>query len=554
MQKMSVGKRRFSPETAILCGILLVAFLVRLRGITFGLPSLYDPDEPFFIITGLKLLHDGTLNPAWFGHPGTTTVYMLALIELAVLGLGLATGRFASVHAFGEAVYTNPAVVFVPGRLFIVFCGVACVLLTFLLGKRLFDRRVGLTAAAVLALNPLHVTFSQIIRTDVHATVFMLLCALACISIVRRGRMADYLAAGILVGVACATKWPAATICACIVGACAVRCLDHPADRRRQLGYLALAVVAAPLALFVVSPFILLDFHQVVLDLGGEAQPHHLGATGGDFVTNVRWYITHPLRESFGLVGLALAATGVILIGLRNRAALGILVLGALAFLFAVSSQTLIWSRWIVPVLPFVSLFIAAGLWGGIDLLRPGIGRWPARACALLVGCGLLLPMAYAVNAEARERLHDTRAEASAWARAHFPKGSTVLVEYLAIDLAHEGWQFRFPAGDIGCIDALKALKGQIRTSAVGNWRGGRSIIDIGTIDPAKLDACRSDFAIFTHYDRYKAEQAEFGPEVAVYERLMKSGVLLKTFTPEAGKVGGPIVRIVKLDASKPIP
>jgi hypothetical protein len=382
----------------------------------------------------------------------------------------------------------------------------------------------------------------------------MLLCVLFCIGIVRRGRLADYLVAGSLVGVACATKWPAATICACVVGACVVRCLEHPADRRRQVGYLALAVVAAPLALFVVSPFILLDFHQVVLDLGGEAQSHHLGATGGAFVTNVQWYITHPLRESFGWAGLLLAAGGMVLIGLRNRAALGILVLSALAFLFAVSSQTLIWPRWIVPILPFVALFIAVGLWGGIDLLRPRIGRWPARACAILIGCGLLLPMAYTVDAEARERLHDTRAEASAWARVHFPAGSTVLVEYLAIDLLHERWQFRYPAGDIGCIDAVKALKGQIRTSAVSDWRGGRSIVDIGTINPAALDMCRADFAIFTHYDRYKAEQAEFGPEVAVYERLMKSGTLLKTFRPEAGKVGGPIVRIVKLDSSRPIP
>src|SRR5665213_606470 len=101
----SSGRFRFSPTVILLLLILLLALLLRLIGFTFGLPSLYDPDEPFFLITGFKLLRDHSLNPGWFGHPGTTTIYALALIELAIVTTGNLTGRFPDIHAFGHAVY-----------------------------------------------------------------------------------------------------------------------------------------------------------------------------------------------------------------------------------------------------------------------------------------------------------------------------------------------------------------------------------------------------------------------------------------------------------------
>ncbi|MDQ9782783.1 hypothetical protein, partial [Serratia marcescens] len=111
-----------------------------------------------------------SLNPGWFGHPGTTTLYCLALVSLGVGGLGIATGRFADSQALMAAVYADPGILFLPARLFIVACGIACVWLTWSLGKRLGGPRLGLIAAAFLAVNAVHIEYSQIIRTDVQAT------------------------------------------------------------------------------------------------------------------------------------------------------------------------------------------------------------------------------------------------------------------------------------------------------------------------------------------------------------------------------------------------
>ena len=81
-----------TAANAALGFILVVALAWRLINVGFGLPSLYDPDEPMFMITALKLLKEGTLNPGWF----------------------------ADVGDFAAAAYANPGLLFIPSRLAMV--------------------------------------------------------------------------------------------------------------------------------------------------------------------------------------------------------------------------------------------------------------------------------------------------------------------------------------------------------------------------------------------------------------------------------------------------
>ena len=106
---------RVAARTA-LATILLVALGWRLHNIGFGLPSLYDPDEPIFMIAALRMLAEGSLNPGWFGHPGTTTIALVALIDASIAAWGLASGRYSDIADFSRAAYADPALLFVPAR------------------------------------------------------------------------------------------------------------------------------------------------------------------------------------------------------------------------------------------------------------------------------------------------------------------------------------------------------------------------------------------------------------------------------------------------------
>src|SRR3954471_20328927 len=92
--------------------ILLAALVLRLSAVRFGLPSLYDPDEPMFMLVALKLLTSGSLNPGWFGHPGSTTIYLVAAIDAAVAGSSILSGQYTSIGEFTRAVYADPAILF----------------------------------------------------------------------------------------------------------------------------------------------------------------------------------------------------------------------------------------------------------------------------------------------------------------------------------------------------------------------------------------------------------------------------------------------------------
>jgi hypothetical protein len=409
---------------------------------------------------------------------------------------------------------------------------------------------VALLAAALLAINPLHVTYSQIIRTDMQVTVFMLLCVLASVSIAQRGRLSAYLAAGMFIGLACATKWPAATIIVCPICACIFRAMQYPAAAGKQLRYLLVTIVAAPVSLFAIAPYLILDYQTVLSNLLGEFQPHHLGATGGGFFDNLLWYFAHPIGESLGLAGIALGLLGA-LVCLRDRLAAFVLVPPTIAFLVFISMQTLVWDRWVVPLLPFFSLFLALGIFALWKRARALAG--PAAAYALMgvVGLALVVPMLLAARANATERLNDTRNLASEWVRRNVPAGRTVLVEHFAFDLLSGHWRMLIPAGEAGCIDAAKELNGKIQYSAIHKWRGNRAIVDFGTMDPRGLDSCNADFAVFSHYDRYAAERATYPRETAQYEKVIHNSQLVKTIRPVPGEIGGPAIRILRIRKEK---
>jgi hypothetical protein len=542
---MKIAGLRIATTLLLLLMILSVATALRLHGIGFGLPALNDPDEPLFMMTAFEMLRNQSFNPGWFGHPGTTTLYCLALICLAVGGIGLATGRFADADAVAAALYADPGIVFLPGRLFIAACAIGCVYLTYRIGRKLGGERLGLSAAALLAVNAVHIEYSQIIRTDMQASLFMLLCALCAIDIAKTGRRRAYLLAGICVGLATATKWPGAVIALSPVCAGLWRMAQDRSDVARQAGFLALFGLTAAAALVIASPYLLLDYPTVLRNLAGEARPEHPGATGGGFFANLAWYVMHPLLTSMGPVGLALVAAGAVFAAWRNCLIAFAVAPGFLLFLAIICLQALRWERWLVPLLPFLTLLAAFALCGLADWLRRRMARpipWIEAAAVLL----LAIPMTHTALIETRERTHDTRQMASAWVRAHVPPGSSVLIEDAAFDLTSGPWRFLFPLGSAGCVDVRAALSGRIRYSKVEGLRASKPLVDLGHVDPALLPTCRADYAILSHYDRYRADP-HFRPEFEQYQRLIRDGDIVAEFEPVSGSSSGPVVHVVHL-------
>jgi hypothetical protein len=219
----------------------------------------------------------------------------------------------------------------------------------------------------------------------------------------------------------------------------------------------------------------------------------------------------------------------------------------AAAFLALICSQTLIWSRWLVPEMPLLCLFSAVA----ITTIGEGLTRKVAPT-GRTVTIGILaliaaIPSIASTKNKITERANDTRSMAADWAISHVPRGSTVLLEHLELRLRPQPWHFLFPVGEAGCVDAIKAIQGGMSYEKLQRLRRSSPIVDLGNVDPRKLDTCHADYAIVTYYDQYLRERKEFPQEVQNYERLFSGGRTIALFRPTQGETGGPVVRIVAL-------
>jgi 4-amino-4-deoxy-L-arabinose transferase-like glycosyltransferase len=205
-------------------------------------------------------------------------------------------------------------VIILPGRVLMALFGAGTVWQTGLLGRDLFNRRVGLVAACVVAISPLCVYWGQVIRSDIMGSFFILLAMRAMLRGENRpGWRADAVVAFWL-GVAIATKWPMGLAGLAMAGLVGRRILGKPETALPELFRLARCGVMSALFTLMASPYLLLAHETVLRNLQGEAQAHHLGATGGTPLENLGWYLRGPLADGLGWPGLVLAAIGLVLV------------------------------------------------------------------------------------------------------------------------------------------------------------------------------------------------------------------------------------------------
>jgi len=520
--------------------ILFIALGLRLWPINFGLPALNDPDELMFELGAVHMLQTHSLNPGWFGHPATTTIYLLALVDVAVFLVGHALGWFATTAAFVSRIYLNPGWVILPGRIVMVLFGVWTVALTGQLAGRIAGDRAKWAAAFLLALSPLHIAWSQIVRSDIVGSAFVVLAVLSAMDAMEgkprlvRGALWNALAI--------ASKWPFAIASLAMFSALAWRWRAGQSSAQTALRDATVFAGLVPALLVLIAPYLLIAHATVLADVTGEAQLHHLGATGGSPLYNAWWYLSGPFTAAFGLVGLVMSGWGALM--LRRDPPVRVLLWPVLiVFMIVFSCQQVVWERWALPLLPLVAVFSAVGLLEFRRLAALRIGTRAATGLALACAC---VPLALADVAAARARAHNTAQQATAWAIAHVPAGSTVLIEHFGFDLLQQPWHLLFPFGDVGCVDPRQALNNKIDHHTISNGRRARSNVDYGTVAASRRFTCAADYAILSQYDRYRAEQREFPAEYDAYRQLLTRGRIVASFTPVDGQSSGRVIRIVQ--------
>src|SRR4051812_9081337 len=171
------GERRW-PWWIALSVVLVVALALRLWGIRQGLPYAYNADENAHFVPGAIGLFGHGMNPHYFVNPPAYT-YLLHAVFAVWFG-----GRAGVSNTYAM----HPTEVFVVARATAAVVGTVGVWLVYLAGAKLADRRVGLLAAALMAVAFLPVFYSHLALNDVPTLAPIALSLWGTPGVLRDGR------------------------------------------------------------------------------------------------------------------------------------------------------------------------------------------------------------------------------------------------------------------------------------------------------------------------------------------------------------------------------
>jgi len=455
--------------------IVMVAAALRLVGTNWDESQHLHPDERFLTMveTDIRLPDSlwqyfdtatSPLNPHNAGH-GFFVYGTLPIFSVRLLAEWTGNTGYDQVTLLGR---TTSAVF-----------DLISVVLIYLIGSRLYRRRVGLLAAAFAACTVLFIQHAHFLVVEAFVNTFILAGIYFAVRIQQEGRWRDFLLYGLALGMATASKISAAPLAGVIALVSLVRWLEVDEDGRkaetsRLLGQLVVAALVALLAFRIFQPYAFAgpSFFGFRLD---PRWPRWWADLADFFVVrlNPQWLanMRELVNQSGGNVdippALQWADRTPVLFALKNMVVWGMgLPLGITAWLawgWAVVRMIrrdwrrhlipVVWTgtyflwqstsftpamRYQLPVYPTLILLAAWALWEVWDRAAAVRSRWraPARVTAGLLGSAVLLGTAAWALAFVQIYMRPMpRVAATRWIYTHLPGVVNLVVDSSEGDL-----------------------------------------------------------------------------------------------------------------------
>ena len=271
---------RVSRYTLLLVAILILALSMRMYGTDWDQAGLFHPDERDFVGRAERLNFaelgnpskflsvESRLNPNWFNY-GSLPLYVLA-------------GWKAVASPFTDLDW-NLFDLRLPGRNLAALADTITVFFIFLLARRLFDVRAALVAALFAALAVIHIQNAHYTAVDAPMTMFVTATIFFAVRIVQEGRDRDTILAGLMLGLAVASKFSAAPV-AIVIGAAHFLNVVEPMlrggdlqsirrdDATQAIRGVVLAAATALLVAIICQPYMIIDWATYLANVGEQSE------------------------------------------------------------------------------------------------------------------------------------------------------------------------------------------------------------------------------------------------------------------------------------------
>lgn len=423
--------KRIQGTHVALSIITLLGLALRLMYIDFELPNIYTGFEQHEVMRAVRL----GMGSFEFDRVGKGGLFYLLFVEYGFFFLILKfLGIVVSPHDFALYFLRDPSMFWLIGRVTTAVIDIGTVLLVYLLGKKLFDGRVGLTAAFLLAINPLHIRYSHYVIVDVPMVMFSITSIYTMIRISEEGKLKHYLLSGLFIALAAMNKIPAFLLVFPFIFAhwlgnrCEGKGFLIWMDRRLFLGCLAMV------AIYIAGePGIIIHFLDVLKGiskaiLGGAAVDQQSLVHSGQ-LPNLWIFYVKMIRDVLGVPLFGVVVFGFARSFWKPSDGEKLILLFSLVFYIVISMvHHEVWrDRYVMPLIPFGLILASRLIYEAVDRLsRQG---FPA---ALTLGGSLLItavPCGYLGISQARDfGIPDTRTLAKKWVEENIPAASKVML------------------------------------------------------------------------------------------------------------------------------
>ncbi|TKJ28260.1 MAG: hypothetical protein CEE40_11845, partial [Chloroflexi bacterium B3_Chlor] len=420
---------------AILLLLFLLAFAMRAWGTRFGLPEyVYHPDEHAIVERAATILRTGDYSPHWFNYP-TAYIYIQALTYIPYFLISAARG-------FGDTIpSTAPYGFYFAGRLMTALIGALTVPLVYVLGKRMFDRRIGLVASLMLSFSLLHTVHSHYVTTDVPMAFFVTLSLLFCHMSMDKVGLKYAVLAGLFAGLATSTKYPGlvAVLPLLLVQVLTARWGEWSSLRQR----LGVSLGAFVGGFLVGTPYALLELNTFLNSLASVLSHYSASQPGFEGSASGIWYVGQMLRSA-DVVMAAIGLGGIVWALVRHTRRDLLLLSFVIPYYLLLSVWRIRFERHLVALLPFLAILAGRFLVEGISWL---VTKWSAARkgevplLACVTALAIAMPARGILDFDRALAQRDHRTFAAEWVNAHVPAGSKIVTEAFSIPLDEDRFQ-----------------------------------------------------------------------------------------------------------------
>ncbi len=536
---------KWPRDLRVVLPILVVALAVRICQIGWGLPFVFEEAIPLkkaWLMWGWGMHVGVDLNPRFFNYP-SLAIYLHFVAQGALFVVMKIAGLVASGADYHARYIVDPTPFYYVGRSMSVLFGVGTVWLAYRVGQWFAGRRVAIATAVLIAVNTFHISRSHLVDVDLPLTFFVMLALWRLLRLRAEPTLKNYILTGVAIGLATSTKYTGAMLVLPFIAAEFI--IRATARRKPRVWYPLLTILLAALVFVSTSPFVVLDRSTFAEHFALERQHMRLGHFGLSGSSSWMFYGRVLAENLLGWPGAVLALAGfVYFVMVRRQWSVVIFAAFVVPYLYGVSTWSMHADRYLLPVLPVLTLFAATMIDRSLSV--PPASRLSDRVRTVAAGVLALLvatPVVADYPAYLRSIRSDTRATATRWIEKHVPSSSYLVVE---------------PHGpELFGPQKLAQLSTDVRTKVLELKKGTPNYavlpVPMFQVAPERSEVFY-DHSLYENADyivttgavrsRYTEEPARFPRQVAFYDGLETGYDRSAEFRPSGG--GGSLITVYK--------